>query len=44
MFGYRPVKGPETKTSLLSQLLEQDDLTENPYIEYAHWDASVSSP
>lgn len=44
LFGAQPVPtvpqaapGP----SLLSQMLEQDDLAENPYLEYAKWDAST---
>lgn len=44
LFGARPVpKVPQatSRPSLLSQMLEQDDLAENPYLEYAKWDASV---
>ncbi|XP_018014034.2 target of rapamycin complex 2 subunit MAPKAP1 [Hyalella azteca] len=43
LFGQKPVKPPQAhQQSLLSRLLEEGDkLAQNPYSEYAKWDAST---
>uniref|UniRef100_A0A2P2IEJ3 Target of rapamycin complex 2 subunit MAPKAP1-like n=1 Tax=Hirondellea gigas TaxID=1518452 RepID=A0A2P2IEJ3_9CRUS len=43
LFGCHPVPELQLQTpaSLLSRLLDQDDQAQNPYLDYAKWDASV---